>query len=80
MAKHNTKPEVSISNALRRLKVGYVSIRHYIHKTHMTHYYSRYPCLDLKGDWLAETGFSTNTSVTMIIEQGKLMIRPLAEY
>jgi len=69
MAKHNTKPEVSIFKALRRLKVGYVSMLHYDHKTHMTHYYRRYPCLDLKGDWLAEAGFSTDTSVTMIIEQ-----------
>ncbi len=28
MAKHNTKPEVSISKALRQLKVGYTSVRH----------------------------------------------------
>ncbi|MCL9666948.1 type I toxin-antitoxin system SymE family toxin [Rosenbergiella epipactidis] len=70
MTKHHNKPDVSISKTLRPLKMGYVSMRHYDHKTHMSHYYSRYPCLDLKGDWLAETGFATDTSVIVIIEQG----------
>ncbi|CAK9886704.1 MAG: Toxic protein SymE [Candidatus Erwinia impunctatus] len=79
MAEHNTKPEVSISKTLRRLKVGYVSVRHEDHKIHMTRFYSRHPCLHLKGDWLAEAGFVTDTPVTVTVEHGLLIIRPLAE-
>lgn len=78
MAKHNTKPEVSISKALRRLKVGYTSIRH-ADRNDMTTYYSRCPSLNLKGNWLEEAGFATDTPVTVAVEHGQLVIRPLAE-
>ena len=79
MTKHHTKPDVSISKTLRPMKVGYVSMRHYDHKTHMSHYYSRYPCLDLKGDWLAETGFATDTSVIVAVEHGQLILQLITE-
>ncbi|MXP49499.1 type I toxin-antitoxin system SymE family toxin [Pantoea sp. Eser] len=42
----------------------------------MTTYYSRTPSLRLKGNWLAEAGFGTDTPVTLAVEQGKLVIRP----
>ncbi|MBT0728536.1 type I toxin-antitoxin system SymE family toxin [Rosenbergiella australiborealis] len=75
MAKHNTKPEVSISKTLRRLKVGYTSIRHADNRDRTT-YYSRCPSLNLKGNWLEEAGFTTDTPVTVAIEHGQLVIRP----
>ena len=78
MAEHNTKPEVSISKVLRRLKVGYTSIRH-ADRNDMTTYYSRCPSLNLKGNWLEEAGFKTDTPVTVAIEHGQLVIRLAAE-
>lgn len=78
MAEHDTKPEVSISKALRKLKVGYVSIRHE-NRRGMTTYYSRTPSLHLKGDWLAEAGFGTDTPVVVTVEHGQLVIRSVAE-
>ncbi|WP_241572032.1 SymE family type I addiction module toxin [Rosenbergiella nectarea] len=78
MAKHNTKPEVSISKALRRLKVGYTSIRH-ADRNDMTTYYSRCPSLNLKGNWLEEAGFATDTPVTVAVEHGQLIIQRLTE-
>ena len=77
MAAHNIKPEVSISKALRRLKVGYTSIRHADSQDRTT-YYSRCPSLNLKGNWLEEAGFGTDTPVTVAVERGQLVIR-LAE-
>jgi len=78
MAEHDTKPEVSISKALRRMKVGYTSIRH-AYRNDITTYYSRCPSLNLKENWLEETGFTTDTPVIMMVEHGQLIIRPLAE-
>lgn len=76
MAEHDTKPGVSISKALRQLKVGYTSIRHENRRTGMTTYYSRSPSLHLKGNWLEEAGFGTDTPVTVAVERGQLVIRP----
>ncbi|MBK4717096.1 MULTISPECIES: SymE family type I addiction module toxin [Tenebrionibacter/Tenebrionicola group] len=76
MAEHDTKPEVRISKAQRRYKVGYVSIQHIKRATGMTTYYSRSPSLHLKGDWLEEAGFTTDTPVTVAVERGLLVIRP----
>ncbi|WP_241650748.1 SymE family type I addiction module toxin [Rosenbergiella collisarenosi] len=45
----------------------------------MSHYYSRYPCLDLKGNWLAETGFETDTSVIVAVEHGQLILQLITE-
>ncbi|BEC46766.1 hypothetical protein VEE53_22640 [Escherichia coli] len=40
----------------------------------MTTYYSRHPCLNLKGDWLKEAGFDTGRGVTVKISEGCLTI------
>lgn len=77
MAVQDIKPEVSISKALRRLKVGYTSIRH-ADRNDMTTYYSRCPSLNLKGNWLEEAGFATGQPVKVMVERGQLIIR-LAE-
>nr|CBX82624.1 Endoribonuclease symE [Erwinia amylovora ATCC BAA-2158] len=76
MAAHDTKPEVCISKGLRRLKVGYTSIRHENRRTGITTYYSRCPSISLKGNWLEEAGFGTDTPVTVVVEHGQLVIRP----
>lgn len=68
---------VSVSKALRRLKVGYTSIRH-ADRNDMTTYYSRCPSLNLKGNWLGEAGFGTGQSIQVVVERGQLIIR-LAE-
>ncbi|WP_416135286.1 SymE family type I addiction module toxin, partial [Buttiauxella ferragutiae] len=47
--------------------------------TLMTTYYNRHPSLHLKGDWLKEAGFGTDTPVTVAVEQGQLVIRPVVE-
>ncbi len=54
--------------------MGYVSTRHQNSKIGMTTYYSRSPSLHLKGDWLAEAGFDTGTSVTVKISEGCLIL------
>ncbi|MBD8165620.1 type I toxin-antitoxin system SymE family toxin [Erwinia persicina] len=33
--------------------------------------------MHLKGDWLEEAGFGTDTPVTITVEHGQLVIRPL---
>jgi len=48
MAELDSKPEVSISKALRQLKVGYTSIRHESRRTGITTRYSRCPSLNLR--------------------------------
>jgi len=67
MAEHDSKSEVKVSKAQRRYKVGYVSIQHIKRATGITSYYSRTPSLHLKGDWLAEAGFGTDTPVTIAV-------------
>lgn len=78
MAAQDTKPEVSISKALRRLKMGYTSIPH-VDRNDITTYYSRCPSLNLEVNWLEEAGFMTGVPVTVTVEHGQLIIRPLAE-
>lgn len=75
MAEQNTKSDGRISKALRQLKVGYVSIRHESRKNITATRYSRCPSLSLKGQWLAEAGFVTDTPVIVSVEQGQLVIR-----
>ncbi|MCU6677668.1 type I toxin-antitoxin system SymE family toxin [Leclercia sp. 29361] len=77
MAKHDSTSERTISKAQRRLKISYVSIRHFDPRTCMTTYYSRSPSLRLNGNWLGEAGFSTDTPVTVSVEQGRLVIEPV---
>ncbi|MBK5144774.1 type I toxin-antitoxin system SymE family toxin [Budviciaceae bacterium BWR-B9] len=45
---------------------------------HMITYYSHTPSLHLKGDWLEEAGFGTDTPLTVAVEQGQLVIRTVA--
>ena len=79
MAELDSIAEVKISKAQRRLKVGYTSIRHEQRATKMTTYYSRTLSLHLKGNWLEEAGFGTDTPVTIAVERGQLVIRPVGE-
>jgi hypothetical protein len=39
-------------------------------------YYSRHPCLHLKGNWLGEAGFETGCPVKVHIAPGRIMICP----
>ncbi|WP_244265628.1 SymE family type I addiction module toxin [Yersinia aldovae] len=57
----------------------YVNVQHTTRATKMTRYYRYIPSLHLKGDWLEEAGFGTDTPVTVAIERGQLVIRALAE-
>lgn len=78
MAEHDSIAEVKVSKGLRRLKVGYTSIRHESRRTGITTYYSRCPSINLKGNWLEEAGFGTGQAVRVTVERGQLIIR-LAE-
>lgn len=79
MAAQDCIADSSISKAQRWLKVGYISTRHEDRKTGLTRYYSRHPSLHLKGNWLEEAGFTTDTPVIVVVECGQLVIRPVAE-
>ncbi|QXN64055.1 SymE family type I addiction module toxin [Serratia fonticola] len=79
MAKQHHKSEPATPQALRHFKVGYVSRRHESRTTRMTTYYSRTPSLHLKGDWLEEAGFGTDTPVRVAIEPGQLIIRVVTQ-
>jgi len=76
MARQHHKSEPATPQALRRLKVGYVSRRH-TDRNDMTRYYSR--SLHLKGHWLEAAGFGTDTPVIVAVEHGQLLIRIVAE-
>ncbi|HEY4468698.1 MAG TPA: SymE family type I addiction module toxin [Klebsiella sp.] len=78
MAAQDCIADSTISKAQRRLKVGYTSIRH-ADRNNITTRYSHCPTLNLKGNWLEEAGFATGASVTVTVEYGLLIIRPLAE-
>ncbi|MFK3710106.1 SymE family type I addiction module toxin [Leclercia adecarboxylata] len=43
----------------------------------MTIWYSASPSLFLNDNWLAEAGFSTDTPVTVSVEQRRLVIEPV---
>lgn len=76
MAERDSKSEPATPQALRHLKVGYVSRRHADRKD-MTRYYSR--SLHLTGHWLEAAGFGTDTPVIVTVEHGQLLIRIVAE-
>ncbi|WP_144416855.1 SymE family type I addiction module toxin [Yersinia similis] len=46
----------------------------------MTTYYSRTPSLHLKGNWLKEAEFGTDTPVTLAIEHGRLIIQTNSDF
>jgi len=74
MAKHDCKSGPAISQIQRVLKVGYISVAHPDRKTGGTSHYSRSPALNLKGQWLAECGFTTDTPVKVRVMPGCLVI------
>lgn len=76
MAKRDSTSQRTLSKAQRRMKIGYVSIRHFNPRTCMTTYFSRSPSLLLNGNWLAEAGFTSDTPVMVSVEQGRLVIEP----
>ncbi|OSN00979.1 SymE family type I addiction module toxin [Lonsdalea populi] len=78
MARQHHKSEPATPQALRHLKVGYVSRRH-ADRNDMTRYYSRSPSLHLTGHWLEAVGFGTDTPVVISVEHGQLVIRIVAE-
>ncbi|WP_225087998.1 SymE family type I addiction module toxin [Pectobacterium colocasium] len=84
MAKQHHKSEPATPQALRHLKVGYVSRRH-ADRNDMTRYYSRSPSpspspsLHLTGNWLEAAGFGTDTPVIVTVGQGQLLIRIVTE-
>ncbi|EME8859446.1 MULTISPECIES: SymE family type I addiction module toxin [Enterobacter] len=61
------------------MKIGYVSIRHFYHNNYTATWYSRSPSLRLNGNLLEEAGFSTDTPVTVSVEQGRLVIEPVKD-
>jgi len=77
MARRDSTSQRTLSKAQCRMKIGYVSIRHFNPRTCMTTYYSRSPSLRLNGNWLAEAGFTIDTPVMVSVEQGRLVIEPV---
>lgn len=78
MATRDSKPEVVTTEApqpaVRRYTMGYARRRHEDRHTGLTRYYSEFPSLNLKGDWLAALGFCTGQPVTVTTAQGRLVI------
>ncbi|MGK9176025.1 type I toxin-antitoxin system SymE family toxin [Yokenella regensburgei] len=74
MAERDSTPEVTITKAQRRVKVGSVGICHTYRKTKVPTRYSQSPSIHLKGDWLKEAGFDTGRGVTVRITEGCLTI------
>ncbi|MCA6924601.1 type I toxin-antitoxin system SymE family toxin [Pectobacterium versatile] len=70
-ARRHHKSEPATPQALRYLKVGYVSCRH-ADRHDMARYYSR--SLHLQGNWLEAAGFGTDTPVVVTVERGRLVI------
>jgi len=79
MAEQDSISEVKISKAQRRYKVGYVNVQHVTHATKITLYYKHIPSPHLRGNWLEEAGFGTDTPVTVAVEHGQLVIRLATE-
>ncbi|WP_417316384.1 SymE family type I addiction module toxin [Enterobacter sp.] len=72
-------PQIVISRPLRHLKVGYFRKRHEDRRTKIPTRYSVHAALSLKGDWLEEAGFTTNSQVKVGVEHGKIVIELMAE-
>lgn len=71
--------DISIAQPLRHLKVGYFRARHEDRKTKIPRRYSVHAALSLKGDWLEQAGFKTNSQVRVLVEHGKLLIELMDE-
>lgn len=71
--------DIFIAQPLRHLKVGYFRKRHEDRKTKIPRRYSVHAALSLKGDWLEQAGFKTNSQVRVLVEHGKLFIELMDE-
>ncbi|MFY9996019.1 MAG: SymE family type I addiction module toxin [Leclercia sp.] len=69
MAERGSTSERTLFKAQRRIKIGYVSIRHFYPHNYLATWYSRIPSLRLNGNWLGEAGFSTDTPVTVSVSR-----------
>ncbi|MGK9176021.1 SymE family type I addiction module toxin [Yokenella regensburgei] len=74
MAERDSRPEVTISKAQRRVKVGSVGICHTNRKITVPTYNSHIPGIHFKGEWLKEADFDTGTGVTVKISQGCIVL------
>ncbi|MEL4871843.1 SymE family type I addiction module toxin [Pantoea agglomerans] len=63
----------------RHLKVGYFRKRHEDRKTKIPKRYSVHAALSLKGDWLEQAGFTTNSQVRVGVQHGKIVIELMPE-
>lgn len=70
---------MAITKPYRHLKVGYFRKRHEDRKTKVPRRYSVHAALSLKGDWLEEAGFCTNSQVRVGVEHGKIVIELIPE-
>ncbi|MGS2871945.1 SymE family type I addiction module toxin [Enterobacter huaxiensis] len=71
--------EIALTKPHRHLKVGYFRKRHEDRKTKIPRRYSVHAALSLKGDWLENAGFATNSRVKLDVEYGKIVIELVAE-
>lgn len=71
--------DMIVVQPLRHLKVGYFRKRHEDRKTKIPRRYSVHAALSLKGDWLEQAGFKTNSQVRVVVEHGKLLIELMDE-
>ncbi|MCS2155682.1 type I toxin-antitoxin system SymE family toxin [Scandinavium sp. H11S7] len=68
---------VNTVKTARQIKVSYVRKRHQDPKTGRTRHYSRHPSLVLSGNWLEKAGFPTGVSVSVSVQHGQLILKPL---
>jgi len=71
--------QITIAKPYRHLKVGYFRKRHEDRKTKIPTHYSVHAALSLKGDWLEQAGFTTNSQVRVGVEHGKIIIELMPE-
>ena len=70
---------IPIAKPYRHLKVGYFRKRHEDRKTKIPTRYSVHAALSLRGDWLEDAGFTTNSRVRVGVEQGKIIIELVSD-
>jgi toxic protein SymE len=70
---------IAIGKPYRHLKVGYFRKRHEDRKTKIPKRYSVHAALSLKGDWLEQAGFTTNSQVKVGVEHGKIVIELMSD-
>ncbi|KFD23437.1 SymE family type I addiction module toxin [Yokenella regensburgei] len=65
------------SPASRRVTVGYVRRGRIDKESGLAFQFSRTPSLVLSGKWLEAAGFPTGTRVSVLVEPGRITIRPI---